>query len=249
MKINVKLMTEEAYQTLKKNVKDVYQNMVDHPTDSAWIKDYLGFEPYETKKYEIEDFELDFDENYDVVAYNNAVKLYEALNKLPKYILCNNRFWAWINFEKAYKQSIHATKNFNEQILTNLWFHNGTRRDLMLGVMSRYYNMVNVSVDELNTKDKYELTKYILTNAETYRGFSYRNLGMMKNITLGVLQAEKDYSELTGEQITKLPSAQVVKAASRIGSVMLLDILSKEDMYNALLPKIVKIMNSFKTAE
>lgn len=248
MEINIKLMTEEACRTLQKDCDGVLKMIINHPSDSSWLKDYLGFEPYEVKKYVIDDFELKFADDYNDVALENAIILYEKLNKLPKYILCNNRFWAWINMEKAYRQAQIATKQFNSQILKNLWFMGNSRRDIMLGVMSRYFNMINVSIDD-SLENKYELSKYLLTTAETYRGFCYRNLGMIKNVTLGILQAEKDYVDITGVQILKKPSAQIVKYASRVGSVMLLDVLSKEEMRAAIYPKIDKIVKEFKSEE
>ena len=248
MEINIKMMTEEAYRTLQKDCDGVLKMIINHPSDSSWLKDYLGFEPYEVKKYVIDDFELKIANDYNDVALENAIMLYEKLNKLPKYILCNNRFWAWINMEKAYRQAQIATKQFNSQILKNLWFIGNSRRDIMLGVMSRYFNMINVSIDE-SLENKYELSKYLLTTAETYRGFCYRNLGMIKNVTLGILQAEKDYVDITGVQILKKPSAQIVKYASRVGSVMLLDVLSKEEMRAAIYPKIDKIVKEFKSEE
>lgn len=248
MEINIKMMTEEAYRTLQKDCDGVLKMIINHPSDSSWLKDYLGFEPYEVKKYVIDHFELKFADDYNDVALENAIILYEKLNKLPKYILCNNRFWAWINMEKAYRQAQIATKQFNSQILKNLWFMGNSRRDIMLGVMSRYFNMINVSIDE-SLENKYELSKYLLTTAETYRGFCYRNLGMIKNVTLGILQAEKDYVDITGVQILKKPSAQIVKYASRVGSVMLLDVLSKEEMRAAIYPKIDKIVKEFKSEE
>lgn len=248
MEINIKLMTEEAYRTLQKDCDGVFKMINDHPADSLWLKDYLGFEPYEEKKYVIEDFELKFASEYTDVALENAIILYEKLNELPKYILCNNRFWAWINMEKAYRQAKIATKQFNSQIIRNLWFISNSRRDIMLGVISRYFNMINVSIDE-SLEDKYELSKFLLSTAETYRGFCYRNLGMIKNVTLGILQAEKDYVDLTGIPILKKSGAQIVKYASRVGSVILLDVLSKEDMRDAVFLKINKIVKEHENEE
>lgn len=150
--------------------------------------------------------------------------------------------------EKAYKQAIIATKQFNSRILKNLWFMGNSRRDIMLGVMSRYFNMINVSIDETQA-DKYCLSKFILSTAETYRGFCYRNLGMIKNVTLGILQAEKDYVDETGNPILKKPGAQIVKYASRVGSVMLLDVISKKEMRDSVYSKIDKIVKEYKTEE
>ena len=240
MEINVKLMTEEAYRTLQKDLNGLLKMIKDHPSDSSWLKDYLGFEPYETKKYVIEDFTLKCADNYDLVVFDNAVILYEALYRLPKYILCNNRFWAWINMEKAYKQAQMATKDFSIQTLQNLWFMASSRRNIMLGVMSRYFYMINVSIDE-SRKDKYELSRTIFNNPETYRGFCYRSLGMIKSVTLGVLHAENDFECLTRIPINKKAGAQIVKKASRAGSVMLLDMVNEQEISNYIFPYILEI--------
>lgn len=50
MEINIKLMTEEAYRTLQKDCDGVLKMIINHPSDSSWLKDYLGFEPYEVKE-------------------------------------------------------------------------------------------------------------------------------------------------------------------------------------------------------
>ena len=84
--------------------------------------------------------------------------------------------------------------------------------------------------------------KFLLTNEETYRGFCYRNLGMIKNITLGVLRAEREFSNITGKPILKKEGAQIVKYASRLGSVMLLDRLSEKEMYELVFRAIPKIV-------
>ena len=54
MQINIKIMSEEAYKTLQKNYKEVTQMIINHPSDCSWLNEYLGFEPFEEKKYVIE---------------------------------------------------------------------------------------------------------------------------------------------------------------------------------------------------
>ena len=241
MLINIKMLTDQAYRTIQKNLGEIYKMISEHPSDSSWLNAYLGFEPYETKKYTINDFSLELADDYNEISFTNAVTLYESLKELPRYILCNNRFWGWIILEKAYKQAQTCTKKFDTQTLKNLWFMGNSRRDLMLGVMSRYFFMAEISVDN-SSKDKYGLLNFLLTNTETYRGFCYRNLGMIKNVTLGVLRAEKDFSVITGKPILKKEGAQIVKYASRLGSVMLLDRISEKEMYELVFRAIPKIV-------
>lgn len=168
--INVKLMTQEAYLTLRTNSEEVIKQINDHPSDSTWLKNYLGFEPYETKDYQIEDFDL-LSGDAENAAFKNGVTLYEHLKDLPRYILCNTRFWAWINFEKAYKQAISEVK-LKKSIFELNWLPGtNSRRYLMLGIISRNYFKTEISAcDELD--NPYELTEFMFQNPIVI----YRNL-------------------------------------------------------------------------
>ena len=241
MEINIKLMSEVAYITLQKNPEDVFHQVMSHPFDSAWLREYLGFEPFEEKEYCIEDFELKIAENYNKVMFENSVLLYERLKHLPRYILCNPRFWAWITFEKAYKAAQKSSNITGASFIYSTWLITNARRSLMLGVISRFFFMVQMSVDETK-EDKYELTKYLLSNAETYRNFCYRNMGMLKNVTLAVIRAQKDISEKYKITLVNTQSAAMVKETSKIGSVMLIDVMTQEEIYKLIYPKFVKIV-------
>lgn len=239
MQINIKLMTEEAYKTLQKNIDEVYEQIIKHPSDCIWLKDYLGFEAFEEKKYVIEDLQLDDDSEYENVAFNNTIKLYNALKELPRYILCNNRFWAWITFEKAYKQAIHSIK-FTKDILKNWWLSGNSRRDLLLGVISRFYFYAEVTYDN-SIEDKFEITRYALKHGEAYRNIAYRNIGMLKSVSLEYFRVQKDFTENTGIQMTQYYCRELMKEASRMGSVMLIDLATNEEIYNYLYSKLLKI--------
>lgn len=239
MQINIKLMTEEAYKTLQKNIDEIYEQIIKHPSDCTWLKDYLGFEPFEEKKYVIEDLQLDDDSEYENVAFNNTIKLYNSLKELPRYILCNNRFWAWITFEKAYKQAIHSIK-FTKDILKNWWLSGNSRRDLLLGVISRFYFYAEVTYDN-SIEDKFEITRYALKHGEAYRNIAYRNIGMLKSVSLEYFRVQKDFTENTGIQMTQYYCRELMKEASRMGSVMLIDLATNEEIYNYLYSKLLKI--------
>ena len=237
--INIKLMTEAAYRTLQKNYVDVYQQIMNHPSDCSWLKDYLGYEPFETKKYTISDFELDLLEVNIEAKIRNGITLYERLHMLPKYVICNIRFWAWIIFEKAYKLAITSVPLKNVNIIKNWWFPGNSRRDLMLGVISRYFFKVDTSID-FNSENKYALTDYIFRNEEAYRNIVFRNIGMIKNVSLAILKAEQDIENEFSIKINNHMSREVMKDASKIGSVMLIDALSIDEIYNILYSKLLK---------
>lgn len=248
MEINIKFMSEEAYKTLQKNYKEVYQMILDHPSDCTWLTDYLGFEPFEEKKYVIEDFELLNSQNYQDVAFQNGVILFEKLNKLPRYVLCNNRFWAWVTFEKAYKQAINTIQLKGPQIIKNWWLAGNSRRDLMLGIISRAYFRTEISVDN-SKKDKYELTKYLLTNTEVYRNLVFRNIGMLKNVDLAFIEAIKDVGTKNNITLNVDQVREAMKETSKIGSVMLIDVMTKDEIYKILFETLDEFINNNKGDE
>ena len=240
--IDVKLMTEKAYKTLQKNYAEVTKMINDHPSDSSWLKSYLGFEPYETKKYSIEDFELENDEDYSKVALNNSIVLYERLKGLPRYILCNIRFWAWITFEKAYKQAINTIIPVKESIVKAWWLPNNSRRDLMLQIIARNYFRTEVTVDE-KQENKYYLTEYVINHTENYRNLAFRNIGMLPNVCNAFLRACRQASIDTNVELSVDQIREAMKETSKIGSVMLIDTMTSDEVYALLYPKILNILN------
>lgn len=241
MEINIKLMSEAAYITLQKNPEDVFNNIVESPASSLWLREYLGFEPYEKKEYVIEDFELNDEVESLEAILQNAITIYEHLKHLPRYILCNPRFWAWITFEKAYQQAQNAAKIMSVEQISSLWMIKDTRKSLMLGIISRFFFMVQISIEEKKT-DKYELTRFIFKNEETYYNFCHRNIGMLKNVTLAVLRAQKEICQKYQTAFMSKQCEEMIKETAKIGSVMLIDIMSQEEIYEIIYPKFVKII-------
>lgn len=243
MLINIKMMTEEAYATLQKNYKDVYKQINDHPSDSTWLEGYLGFNPYEIKTYLIEDFTLKDSENFSEVALDNGVVLYEAIRDLPRYIICSSRFWAWVTFEKAYKQAQHSMPLTNPELIKTFWLTTDSRRSLMLGVTSRFYFRTEISIDE-SLEDKYKLTKRLVNGTGSqrmYRALVYRNIGMLKQVSLAFIQCFIDLETKYGESaFSNELLKESMKDASKIGSVMLIDNMNKDEIYEILFRKLEK---------
>ncbi len=240
METNIKLMSETAYLTLQKNPEDVLKAIQAHPKDSSWLKEYLGFEPFEEKEYRIRNFEFLNREINEATIIEDSIVLYEHLKQLPRYILCDPKFWAWITFEKAYLLA-QKLASLSTSLISSTWLITSTRSSLMQGIISHLFFMIQISVDETR-EDKYELSRYLFTNKETYRNLCYRNMGMLKNVTLAVIRAQRDISEKAGILLLSKQSAAMVKEASKIGSVMLMDVMTQEEIYDIVYPKFIQIV-------
>lgn len=244
-KINVKFMTDEAIETLRHNTDVVSKKLSENPDNSSWLSDLCKCELYVTKKYEIEDFvlKMPIDSKDRITDTENSIKLYESLNKLPQYILTDERFWSWINFEKGYSVALkYMPINEGKSVFKDHWlFTQGKRRGLFFGVLSRCYFRVALTVDE-SLDDKYEYSKFVIENPERFRNLSWRSFSADRKIVLGTLKAEKRI--LNEYNISEKADyyTELAKEISKLGSVMLLDAMEEKDIEEFVYFKFKKIV-------
>ncbi|MGS0972247.1 MAG: DUF6339 family protein [Candidatus Izemoplasmataceae bacterium] len=234
-RIYIKFMSDELVATLKKNLSTAVKYMNNNKIDSSWISNIYKGKRYIEKTVTIPDFTLktSLNNNYKEVDYENSITLYESLKELPNYILSDERFWAWLNFEKCYDVALQAmpTENRVSTVRDHYLFNQNPRRALFFGVLSRCYFRVALTVDE-NRDDKYELTKFVVENPQRFRELSWRSFSSHNKIVRGVVGAEKDAIEKYGDQFKSSYYGSIAKYVSRIGSVKLLDALSEKDYYD-----------------
>lgn len=251
-KIHIKYMTDEALETLKANTATVTKKLIENPTSSAWLKDFIPGTLWVTKKYEIEEFTFkvpqdDKDRETDV---ENSILLYERLRHLPLYVLTDERFWCWVNFELGYETALkYMPVREDSAVFKDHWLlTQGKRRGLFFGVLSRCYFRVALSVDK-NLEDQYELTRFVIENPLRFRELTWRSFSSEKMIVLGTLKAEKrilaEYPKL--EENAK-HFGEIAKLLSKLGSVMLLDCMTEKDIEEYVYKKY-KVMAEEAIAE
>lgn len=256
--INIKYMNQQLLENLKEHSEKVGEKIKTF-SDTLWLKEYASGPMYEKKKISIPDFTLSVSEDgdYNKVDYINSIKLYENLNKLPRYILANENFWAWLEFDKFYDACRQAMPITSKSTFKDHWvFSGGNRRGIFFGVLSRCYFRVELSVDE-RLADKYELTKFIIEKPERFRNLSWRSISSEKHFVLAVLRAEKDVydeyikDETKAQKIRKAEGGEkniyteLTKYLSLYGSVRLLDILPEEEIYTICKNKLVELIENY----
>ena len=247
-KINIKFMKEDVIETLKANTLTANNYIKTEKNNSEWLKNIYSGELYEEKKQKINDFQLKTSPNgdYSEVDFENSITLYETLKELPLYILTDERFWAWINFEKGYPPAIQAMPVKSNSTFSDHWlFTQGSRRGIFFGVLSRCYFRVALTVDE-RLADKYELTRFVIENPERFRNLSWRSCSSEKHIVLGVIKAEKDICKKYGDQVKNSIYKEIAKELSLYASVRLIDMISEEDIYEFVYHKMEEIINKQK---
>lgn len=248
--INIKFIADDTLETLKANIKSTTKKIIDNPDDSSWINSVTNSETYVTKKYKIEDFDLELPKNEKdkETDIKNSIKLYESLKHLPKYILADERFWLWLMFEKAYKvcQILMPIKSVDSSVFKDHWlFSAGNRRGIFFGVLSRCYYRVAMTVDE-TLNDPYELSKFVIEVPERFRVYTWRSISSQKHIMLGILKAEKAVVDKYGkEKEVGAIYKDLVKDVSKLGSVKLIDAMSEEEIQQFVYKKYCKRLEDF----
>ena len=233
-KIHIKYMSDVALATLKANKNEVTNKLIENPNSSDWLSEFVEDDLYVTKKYEIEDFILKVPSNEkdrETDIYNSII-LYEKLNKLPLHVLTDERFWCWVMFDKGYEVSLkYMPVKKESSIFKDHWlFSQGKRRGLFFGVLSRCYFRVALSVDD-TLKDPYELTKFVISNPLRFRELTWRSFSSEKMIVLGTLKAEKRIiEEYPNYEENATRFGDIAKLLSKLGSVMLLDVMTEKDI-------------------
>lgn len=244
-KINVKLMTEGTYATLKKNVDSYEHYFHENPDNGEWINTITSEPVFETKKFMIEDFELKVPNvaNDKVIDLENAITLYEHLKELPGYILSEPRFWLWIMFEKFYKTSLKSMENIDKTSLKHQWlFVDGLRRGLFFGILSRLYYRVELTYDSDSKEDPYYLTRYVMESPSRFREITWRTISNQKFVVKAMLKAEiRVNSEIDFDESSKLFSA-LAKEICKLGSIKLIDAMDEKELEDYIYLRYKKLV-------
>ena len=229
-KINIKMMSDVTFATLKKNIDSYVVNFKDNSTNSSWINNITNESAFVIKKYQIEDFELKVPVNYNdhETELQNAITLYEHLNCLPAYVLSEPKFWMWIMFEKGYETSLKSMEKIDATSFKHQWlFADGRRRGLFFGVLSRLYYRVDLTYCK-GEDDPYYLTKYVMENPNRFREISWRTISNQKFVVKAMLRAEKRvYKEIKFTEKGEYFAA-LAKEMCKLGSIKLIDAMEEE---------------------
>ena len=244
--IRVQLMSQAAFNnlTVPGREEEVARLINDNPDSSAWLKDLIAkHDPlYVEKRFEIEDFQIAVspDGDYSKVDYENSITLWKALKGLPRYILCDERFWLWINFKKGYRAAVQAMKMKSGTTFSNHWrFGVGKRRGFAFGVLSRCFLRVDLTYDE-HLDDPYELTKFAIENPMRFRDLTWRANSNLPQLVKGTIRAEKEYLKVH-KRLSSSAYPALAKAMSGVLAVRLADSMTEEDFYELALNKLNEI--------
>jgi len=252
--INIYFINEKLLDTINSNPKKVNDFIKQNPYDSRWLKDLLDVPSFEARKQKINDFELKMssDGKYKNVEFENAITLYEHIKDLPRYILVDNRFWLWLEFDKFYRVAVQSMPLTTDTRLEYSWLFKEGKRGIWRNTFARSYFWVESTVDYSNTKDIYELTRFVFEKTERIRHLTFDN--KYGKIVFCTIKAEKaiydkyinneEYKETIEKCERGIDTSNIYtfirKAISLYGSARILDFMDENDLYDIIYKKLDK---------
>lgn len=255
--INISFINEKLLDTLYTNPNKATVCIRNNPYDTKWLKEICDVNPFELRKQKINNFELKMSTNgkYKEVEIENAIILYEHLKELPRYVLIDERLWAWLELDKFYRIAIQAMPVSRDSSFEGRWiFKRGKKRGIWFNEFSRSYFWTEFTVDE-NRKDRYELTRFAFENIERIRHLTFDS--KYRSVVFSTIKAEKDIFdkyinnpefkntlELCEKGIDNSNIYTYIrKSLSLYGSARILDFMDEEDLYNIVYEKLEKAIN------
>ncbi|WP_406617291.1 DUF6339 family protein [Mycoplasmopsis adleri] len=244
--IKIRLLSDDSFIFMKKKIKMICEKIKTEETNK-WIYEIFPENLFTERSYEIEDFQLEKnpEEKNKTISFNNSIKLYEHLNKLPKYILSDIRFWLWLTLDKFYSVAKEMIPINDETTILNMWMgERGKRRGLMFNVLARCYYRVALSVNN-SSSNPYELSKWVIENPLRYRNLTWRSFSSNEHLVRGILKGEKRAVEANNNIENNDIYPEIAKYVSKIGSVRLLDAFSEEDISNMVYDEALKLLKEY----
>jgi hypothetical protein len=243
-KINIKYMSDEVLETIKENPEKYSSIMLDNPDSNDWLINEFK-NPFVEKKLTIADFDfyVDDKENKKDLSFVNSVLIHKVLKNLPPYVLSDEHFWAWINFDKGYTLSqILMPPNKNSSRLKNHYFFGagGIRRGMFFGVISRLFFRAHLTFDAQN-EDPYELTKYVNENPLRFRNLTWRTYSNSHSLVKSILKIQYKLELLYKEKMTTKIFEEIAKYVSQLGSLTYVELIEEKDLEAQIFKKVQQL--------
>ena len=223
-KIRIKYISDDAVATFKANL-GTFTKLIQENEDKEAVIRELPAPAFIEKKFEIEDFEILANPNSDDYDKDlaNHLTLYNALKDLPRYVLCDERFWLWLYLDKFYEETRTMMTVKSESTIGDHWtLRTGVRRGLTFGVLSRMFFRVDLLKDNNYSEDPYHVVKWAIGIDERARHILFRSLSSQKHLGRGIVKGEMRAVNEYGKEYSKIYN-EIAKYISRLGSVRLLD--------------------------
>ncbi len=186
-------------------------------------------------KIECNDFEMDYNPDFNISDTRNVKIIYDALKDLKPANALDERLWAGMLFSQfwsfvKYRRKKELDSLDEKDVLNSFFFRHGTKRSCFVNCLSRLWWTGYLLYDKDNV-DHYKAVDLVCESAyaSTIILISSNNFIANKKITMGIMDCLLDRKQ-KGEKIIRRHYVESNKYLNCIGSVSLLDTLSREEV-------------------
>ena len=238
---NIRILSEDDIIRLKTNLSVVQEKMQKCP-DNSWLKDFFQKEdPFIKAKYSMEDFELDTSKEDPVETdLQNAITIHKNLKNLPICVLCDERLWVGLGFDKFYNYMQYRWPSNKIINLKSHWFYDhGQKRGMYFDGISRLFWFAEYTFDE-TLDNPYELTEFCFKNITLITNMVYRSYVNSKNVRLSIFKAVKKFINDGGEFSNK-NMYNILKYVSFLGGAYILDSFTQNELIEKIYNKLIQL--------
>lgn len=226
-------LDKKAIDDLKINFS-TYKNHFTDETNEWFVKHFDENGWLHESKIQCKDYELNYDDDYNVSDRKNVEIVYEAMKDLSPANALDERLWAGILFSQLWKYVKYRRKeelNSDDYrvVLNSFLFMRGTKRSCFINCLSRLWWAGYLLYD------KNSINHYVAVDLITESAFSSNvmllsssNFMSNKDLALGVMDCIAERKS-KGEKIRRYHFVEANKYLNCIGGVTLLDTMTREE--------------------
>lgn len=244
--MRIKYITEDGLNTIKGNIKTVYQGVFIEDKSLSVALNEEGI--IKNTPFEIEDFKLDMSQpaiSSPLTDIENVKRVYNNMKLLSDSQASDERVWVAYTLEHFldYMKYRWPAKNVGD-LANRYLFNYSQQRSLFRNGVSRLWWIGRCTYDE-SRPNPYELTEYICKNQDLIETFCGRNVFNNPSIINPVLSAFMD-AEKEGYGVTRDVARETAKYMNLLAGIYILDMFGKQDLYDKTYNKIVVLSGELK---
>ena len=205
--------------------------------ENGWLKE---------SKIQCNEFELNYDDDYNISDRKNIEIVYEALKDLKPANALDERLWAGMLFGQfwdyvKYRRNNELRSGDEREVLNSFVFMRGTKRSCFINCLSRLWWTGYLLYDKTNP-NHYAAIDMISSRAFSSNIilFSSNNFVSNKELALGVMDCIIE-REAKGDKIGRYHYVEANKYLNCRGGVMILDTMSREEAKNLANSRLDKV--------
>lgn len=226
-------LSQEGIDDLKTNFHKYQKHFAD-PDNQWFIKTFHENGWLKDSKIQFGDFKLDQSEDLNVSDRRNIEILYNGLRELTPALASDERIWAGLLFGPfwtyvKYRRAEEINSGDEQDIKNSFFFMRGIKRSCFMNCLSRLWWTGHMIYDG-KAQDPYHAVDLLCDGAyaSTILLFSSSNFTANKEVALGLLDC-LSLRKQQGDKIGRYHYVEANKYLNSIGSVILLDTLTRTD--------------------